>query len=159
MTSLYERLIALLTADPAIKWPHIVQWHTSVRREVESGAEPTWQVVPKTDEIYLVYSQTMGWPVDADGTQIDPTTDVGFHHWQEPNLRKNTNYAIGSIINHPEECWIEVEEGSPLEFKFFNDLDPTVYIDITVWIFVVKKGEWELVREYLMRPLLEKGEE
>ncbi len=153
MTSLYELLIPLLSADPALKWPKIIQYHESNQEEIESGQEPTWQVVPKEGEIYLVYSQTMGWPVDSNGDQINPTTDAGFTRWQDPNLRTSTAYVLGSIINHPMECWIEVEVGNPLQFKFFNTTGSTVLIDLTIWMFVVKEGQWNLVRAYLQKKL------
>jgi len=153
LTSLYERLISLISADYPDKWPVLKQKHESQQVILAAGGKDTWSFVPPTGTIFLVYSTTMGWARDSStDADINPTTSVGFKHWQEPNVLEHYNYMLRSIVNFPEESYIEVEEGSPLQIAYFNDLDDTgVYFDVTIWYFEITVKDWEFVRDYIRK--------
>ncbi len=156
MTSLYDIFVALMSADYPDKWALIKQKHESAVVQLIPDQQDDTSLVlkPPTGEIYLVYSTTTGWARYVDNTEIVPTINVGFEHWQEPNLLRHFNYMLHSTVDYPEESYIEVEEGSPLYFSFFNNLDVNVYFDVTVWYLVVKVKHWERVRGYLRRALM-----
>lgn len=154
----HERFLSLLSANYPELWPIVKQKHDTYVTDFEGSESDSWAFVPekgKTGRVHIVYSITMGWArLYSDDSIIAPSDLVGFTHKQEPCMLEHTNYMVHSIVDFPEDCYIEVEEGNPLNFAFFNTSGLLLYFDTTVWYLVVDQKHLPIVRKYIRNPLV-----